>query len=115
MQFFLFLIFMSFVSFALAYITYAFLVKLLGNSSDLSRYSQLLVIPIVVIGYDLLLVTSPYRYWLGSLPIIIMLAILFHFYVIKGGTMSTPNTPREEYQGNRSMKRAKKFAKRKGI
>lgn len=115
MQFFLFLIFMSAVSFALAYVIYALIIKILGSEGRISRYSQLLLIPISVIGYNMFLIASPYRYWLGSIPIIMMIGILLYYYVIKGGTMQNKGTPQQEYQGNRSMKRAKKFGKRKGF
>ena len=106
---------MSFVSFALVYVTYALIIRMLGSNGIVSRYSQLIIIPIVVIAYNMFLLTSPYRYWLGSIPILIMALILFNFYVIKGGKMKNKGTPQEEYQGNRKMRRAKNFEKRKGI
>ena len=64
MEFFIFLCFMSFVSFAVAFLAYGLVIRLMGTTSSASRYSQIILVPIAIIGYDFLTITAPaeYRY-----------------------------------------------------
>ena len=51
MEFFIFLCFMSFVSFAVAFLAYGLVIRLMGTTSSASRYSQIILVPIAIIGY----------------------------------------------------------------
>ena len=55
MEFFIFLCFMSFVSFAVAFLAYGLVIRLMGTTSSASRYSQIILVPIAIIGYDFLI------------------------------------------------------------
>ena len=68
MEFFIFLCFMSFVSFAVAFLAYGLVIRLMGTTSSASRYSQIILVPIAIIGYDFLTITAPaeYRYVIGG-------------------------------------------------
>ena len=54
MEFFIFLCFMSFVSFAVAFLAYGLVIRLLGTASSASRYAQIILVPVAIIGYDFL-------------------------------------------------------------
>ena len=49
MEFFIFLCFMSFVSFAVAFLAYGLVIRLMGTTSSASRYSQIILVPIAII------------------------------------------------------------------
>ena len=68
MEFFIFLCFMSFVSFAVAFLAYGLVIRLMGTTSSASRYSQIILVPIAIIGYDFLTITASaeYRYVIGD-------------------------------------------------
>lgn len=74
MEFFIFLCFMSFVSFAVAFLAYGLVIRLMGTTSSASRYSQIILVPIAIIGYDFLTITASaeYRYVIGGLPMLLL-------------------------------------------
>ena len=88
MEFFIFLCFMSFVSFAVAF---------LGTTSSASRYSQIILVPIAIIGYDFLTITAPaeYRYVIGGLPMLLLGLMLLYYRFGKGGSMDDAPAPSE--------------------
>ena len=45
-------------------------IRLMGTTSSASRYSQIILVPIAIIGYDFLTITAPaeYRYVIGGPP-----------------------------------------------
>ncbi len=59
MEFFIFLCFMSFVSFAVAFPGLRTGDPSYGTTSSASRYSQIILVPIAIIGYDFLTITAP--------------------------------------------------------
>ena len=91
MEFFIFLCFMSFVSFAVAFLAYGLVIRLMGTTSSASRYSQIILVPIAIIGYDFLTITAPaeYRYVIGGLP------MLLYYRFGKGGSMDDAPAPSE--------------------
>lgn len=95
---FVFLLFMSISSFALAYLTYMGVIKMFGVNNKISTYAQLLIIPAVVIGYDMFTITSKYTYWVGSIPIILVAAIVIHFHL--NSKKSAAQTPQEIYKSS---------------
>mgnify|MGYP003586973984 CR=1 FL=1 len=106
---FVFLLFMSISSFALAYLTYMGVIKMFGVNNKLSTYAQLLIIPTVVIGYDMLTVTSKYAYWIGSLPIVLVAAVVIHFHMTN---KKTTQSPQEAYKASGMSKQFKNTAKK---
>lgn len=52
MEFFIFLCFMSFVSFAVAFLAYGLVIRFLGTEGPASRYGQIILVPLAIIGYD---------------------------------------------------------------
>ena len=95
MEFFIFLCFMSFVSFAVAFLAYGLVIRLMGTTSSASRYSQIILVPIAIIGYDFLTITAPaeYRYVIGGLPLLGLMLLYYRFG--KGGSMDDAPAPSE--------------------
>lgn len=116
MEFFIFLCFMSFVSFAVAFLAYGLVIRILGTQSAASRYSQLLIVPLAIVGYDFLTITSPseYRYVIGGLPILLLGAMLLYYRFAKGGSIDESPSPAElNKAGKNSVKQYSKKNKRK--
>ena len=97
MEFFIFLCFMSFVSFAVAFLAYGLVIRLMGTTSSASRYSQIILVPIAIIGYAFLPITAPaeYRYVIGGLPMLLLGLMLLYYRFGKGGSMDDAPAPSE--------------------
>ena len=97
MEFFIFLCFMSFVSFAVAFLAYGLVIRLMGPTISASRYSQIILVPIAIIGYDFLTITAPaeYRYVIGGLPMLLLGLMLLYYRFGKGGSMDDAPAPSE--------------------
>lgn len=95
MEFFIFLCFMSFVSFAVAFLAYGLVIRLLGTTSAASRYSQIILVPIAIIGYDFLTITAPasYRYVVGCVPMLLLALMLLYYRFGKGGQIDDAPAP----------------------
>ena len=61
-EFFAYLVFMSLSSFALAFLAFILITKIMGAESRASRYTQLLLIPAIIVAYDMIVFTSPAEY-----------------------------------------------------
>ena len=85
MEFFIFLCFMSFVSFAVAFLAYGLVILLMGTT------------PIAIIGYDFLTITAPaeYRYVIVGLPMLLLGLMLLYYRFGKGGSMDDAPAPSE--------------------
>lgn len=110
---FVFLLFMSMSSFALAYLAYMGVIKMFGVNNKVSSYAQLILVPTVVIGYDIITIVSGYTYWVGSIPIALVAVIVLHFYMTNKKV--TAQSPQEAYKAsgmNRQFKNKVKKNKR---
>ena len=119
MQFFLFLVFLSFVSFAVVYLVYMLIVRFMGNSSKTSRYTQIIAIPGAVIAFNMLLIQSEYRYIIGSIPLVLVSAIVIYYYFIAKKSpqplIPAKGTPIQEYQKLHNKPMYKPKAKNKKV
>ena len=89
MELLIFLIFMTLVTFAVAFVAYAAIVWLWGtNSSTGSKIAQMILVPVAVIGYDFVTIISPakYQYMVGAIPILLIGFMLLYFKFIKDGS-----------------------------
>lgn len=95
MDFFIFLCFMSFVSFAVAFLAYGLVIRFMGTTSAASRYCQIILVPLAIIGYDFLTITAPaeYRYVVGVLPMFLLGLMLLYYRFGRGGTMDDAPAP----------------------
>lgn len=117
MEFFIFLIYMSLVSFAMAFVAYAIVIWIFGATSKLSRYTQIFLIPVAIIGWDLLTITRPieYRYYVGGVPIAAIAIMLLYYRFVKGGKWGKDEPTPMELAGKDKKPSAKslKYAARK--
>ncbi len=97
MEFFIFLCFMSFVSFSVAFLAYGLVVRFMGSTSAASRYAQLILVPLAIIGYDFLTITvePEYRYVIGALPMLFLGLMLLYYRFVKGGSFDEAPAPSE--------------------
>lgn len=97
MEFFIFLCFMSFVSFAVAFLAYGLVIRFLGTEGPASRYGQIILVPLAIIGYDFITMTVPaeYRYVVGGMPMLLLGLMLLYYRFGKGGSMDDAPAPSE--------------------
>ncbi len=111
-EFFLFLIFMSVISFAVAFLAYALVIRCMGKEGALSRWTQIICIPACVIFYDFITIASgEYKYWVGSIPLLLIGAILLYYYFIKGEPILNEQTPSQAAAQMQDLE-PKKFSKK---
>ncbi|MBQ8417580.1 MAG: hypothetical protein IJX10_02910 [Phascolarctobacterium sp.] len=111
-EFFLFLIFMSVISFAVAFLAYAMVVRFMGKESTLSRWTQIICIPACVIFFDFITIASGEdKYWVGSIPLALIGIILLYYYFIKGESILGEQSPSQVAAKNQIVE-PKKFSKK---
>lgn len=111
-EFFFFLIFMSVISFAVAFLAYALVVRCMGKEGALSRWTQIICVPACVIFFDFICIASgEYKYWVGSIPLLLIGAILLYYYFIKGESIMGEQTPTQAAANNQVFEE-KKFSKK---
>ncbi len=113
-QFFVFLIFMSVVSFAVAFLAYGLIVRYLGKDGDLSRFAQILFIPACIVFYDFITITSgENKYIVGAIPIGIIGIILLYYRLVKGENFGPEKlSPTELADVTQEENRSKKFSRK---
>ena len=84
-EFFAFLVFMSFVSFAVAFLAYGMVVRFMGKEGMFARMSQILLVPACIVIFDFITIASgEYRYMVGSVPLILIAAVAIYYRFVKG-------------------------------
>ena len=58
-EFFAFLVFMSFVSFAVAFLAYGMVVRFMGKDGFLARMGQIILVPACIVIYDFITMAAP--------------------------------------------------------
>ena len=77
-EFFAFLVFMSFVSFAVAFLAYGMVVRFMGKEGMFARMSQILLVPACIVIFDFITIAS------GSVPLILIAAVAIYYRFVKG-------------------------------
>lgn len=112
-EFFFFLIFMSVISFAVAFLAYAMVVRCMGKTSTLSRWAQIICVPACVIFFDFICFASgEYKYWVGSIPLALIGLILLYYYFFKGESILGEQTPSQMAAAQNQVLEPKKFSKK---
>lgn len=95
--FFVFLVFMSLVSFAVAFLAYGMVIRFMGKDGWMSRLSQIILVPACIVFYDFIVFASPadYRYIIGCLPLIAIAVIFFYYRFVRGEDFTEAPTPKE--------------------
>ena len=103
---------MSVISFAIAFLAYALVIRCMGKEGALSRWTQIICIPACVIFFDFICIASgEYKYWVGSAPLLIIGGILLYYYFIKGEPILSEQTPTQAAAQMQDLE-PKKFSKK---
>ena len=103
---------MSFVSFAIAFLAYAMVVRFMGKEGFLSRISQIILVPACVVFFDFICIAAPsgYRYLIGGIPLLGVAGLALYYRFVKGEDFANPQkTPTELAQ---QVAEPKKFSKK---
>lgn len=111
-EFFAFLVFMSFVSFAVAFLAYGMVVRFMGKEGFAARLGQIILVPACIVIYDFItLASGDYRYIVGSVPLILIAGIALYFRFVKGESFAEKNEPTPSQLAGLSSE-PKKFSKK---
>lgn len=111
-EFFFFLVFMSFVSFAIAFLAYAMVVRFMGKESSMSRMAQIILVPACIVFYDFIVIASQeYKYWVGCAPMLVIGLMLIYYRFFKGEALIDDNKPTPSQIANLTREE-KKFSKK---
>ena len=92
MNLFIFMLFMMLVAFAVTVVTYGLVVRKFGTSGRNSTVAKYVCIPLAVIGYNLLMLSSgDYLYFVGAIPLLALLC--FWAYYRFGGSGAFYDAP----------------------
>lgn len=93
---FLFLLFMSFVSFAVGVITWVAVMRLFGRGTPMAKILSYVLIPLAVLAYNFLVIISGnYRYLIGSLPLLLIAGYALYYRFGNHGTYIEAPEPLE--------------------
>lgn len=111
-EFFAFLVFMSFVSFAVAFLAYGMVVRFMGKEGMLARMSQILLVPACIVIFDFITIASgEYRYMVGSVPLILIAAVAIYYRFVKGENFAAQEE-KSPLEMARMTDEPKKFSKK---
>lgn len=111
-EFFAFLVFMSFVSFAVAFLAYGMVVRFMGKEGMFARMSQILLVPACIVIFDFITIASgEYRYMVGSVPLILIAAVAIYYRFVKGENFAVQEE-KSPLEMARMADEPKKFSKK---
>ncbi len=110
-EFFVFLVFMSIVSFAIAFLAYGMVIRFIGKEGWLSKISQIILVPACIVFFDFIVFASPaeYRYIIGSLPLLLVAVIFVYYRFVRGEDFTEAPAPSE---AAKKIDEPKKFSKK---
>ena len=105
-EIFLFLLFMSFVSFAVGVIVWVAIMRFFGQGSRNARILSYILIPIFALGYNFLVLTAgKWRYLVGFIPIALIIGYALYYRFGNHGTYIEPQAkPESDFQRRESSK-----------
>lgn len=111
-EFFAFLVFMTFVSFAIAFLAYGMVIRFMGKEGWASRMAQIILVPACVIFFDFITFAAPssYRYIIGSAPLLLVAGIAVYYRFVRGEEFGDA-APNPTQAANASAE-PKKFSKK---
>ena len=113
-KFFFFIVFMSLVSMATAYLAYALVLRFWGREGLKAKIGQFVLVPGFIVLYNMLIiqsVSSGYHRYVGSVPILIIGCVAIYYYFVKGtiiGQEPEESKKVEYYNPDGEKKRSKK-------
>lgn len=111
-EFFVFLVFMSIVSFAIAFLAYGMVIRFMGKEGMLSKFGQIILVPACIIIFDFIVFAAPqeYRYVVGSIPLLLIAGLMLYLRFFKGESLGIDQpSPSEMAQ---RVAEPKKFSKK---
>lgn len=84
-DFFVFLVYMSLVSFAMAFLIYYLVIKVFGREGTLSKAAQIILIPLIIVAFDMLVFTmeDSMKYFVASIPLAGVCGLALYAYFFK--------------------------------
>lgn len=114
-EFFAFLVFMSFVSFAIAFFAYGMVIRFMGKEGFASRMAQIILVPACVIFFDFITFAAPseYRYVIGSAPLLLVAGIALYYRFVRGESFgdAAPTPTQAAHAADEPKKFSKKSAR----
>ena len=103
---FLFLLFMSLVSFAVGVIVWVAIARSLGRGSRQARILSYILIPVIALGYNFLVITAgKWRYLIGFIPIAVIIGYVLYYRFGDHETYIEPQAkPESDFQRRESSK-----------
>ena len=83
---------MSFVSFAIAFLAYAMVVRFMGKEGFLSGMGQIILVPAWVVIFDFSCIAAPsgYRYVIDGIPLLGVAGSALYYHFVKGEDFANP-------------------------
>ncbi len=105
-EIFLFLLFMSLVSFAVGVIVWVAIARFLGRGSQTARILSYILIPVIALGYNFLVITAgKWRYLVGFIPIAVIIGYVLYYRFGDHETYLEPKVKSEsDFQRRESSK-----------
>ena len=118
MEFYILVLLLSLVSFALGILVYGFCLKVFGNRSLFGKIAPWVLMPLIVISYDFMLLTrqGTSRYVLALFPIAVVAVIVLYYKKNHGmDELLEPHelaAPQQRKVSKKSLKHAEKVRQR---
>jgi len=97
-SFFFLLVYMSLVSFALAFLCYYFVIRIFGKEGKASKLAQIILIPLVIVAFDMTVfaMDESMQYFIASIPLAGVAGLALYAYFFKrDDTYGFAPTPKE--------------------
>lgn len=113
-KFFVFIVFMSLVSFAVAYLAYAMVIKYWGKEGNRAKFGQYVIVPAIIVFYNMIIfrsIESGYHWMIGSLPLLLVGGLAIYYYFFENRALGgEPEEEKYEYYHpeDQPKKRSKK-------
>lgn len=120
-EIFLFLLFMSMVTFAVGVIVWVAIARFFGRGTQTAKILNYVLIPVIAFAYNFLIIISgKWRYFVGCIPLALLIGYCLYYRFGNHGTYIEPQAkPESDFQRRESSKsrrireaRERKAAKR---
>lgn len=114
-EFFIFLIFMSLISFAVAFIAYFMVVRCWGREGTKAKLGAMFLVPACVVLFDFICFAAPqkYRYVIGAIPLLVIGGLYFYARFFRAELIGAADpTPMELAKQNQEPKKFSKKSER---
>ena len=105
-EIFLFLLFMSLVSFAVGVIVWVAIARFFGRGTQTAKMLNYILIPVLVMAYNfLIIVAGKWRYLVGFIPLALIIGYCLYYRFGNNGTYIEPQAkPESDFQRRESSK-----------